>query len=58
MKTFIVLIALITTMSQSKTYNRLEVGMKLQKGDELISTLGYYKIALNEIDCSLALFKF
>jgi hypothetical protein len=58
MKTIIVLIALITAISHSKTYHRLQEGMKLQKGDEIISTLGYFKVVLNEIDCSLALFKF
>lgn len=32
--------------------------MRFEKGDELVSTLGWYKLIMNDIDCSMNVHKF
>jgi hypothetical protein len=51
------LFAIITT-GEGRIFQRLEQGVRLSKGDELISTLGLFKLAMNDLDCSLNLYKF
>lgn len=58
LQTFAFLLLTLLQSAQSATFLRLETGGQLARGDELISTLGLFKVIMNDTDCSLNLFKF
>lgn len=58
MKLVFVSFFLIVYILQAITFSKLEPGMVLRGKDELISTLGLFKVTLNEANCSLSFLRF
>jgi hypothetical protein len=58
MKVNFLLLLIQTVLVSSITYNHLRSGVIMKEGDELISTLGYNKLALISNNCSLNLYQF
>ena len=52
------LLFILITAAQSLVYRALEEGVQIKEGDEIISTLGLYKIAFISNDCSFNFYKF
>ena len=50
------LLLAIIRIGEGRIFQRLDQGMRLSKGDELISTLGLFKLIMNDLDCSLNLY--
>ncbi len=57
LKIFLILFLTFQSIA-TKTFLRLEPGTRFGKADELVSTLGQYKLTLRESDCSLGFYKF
>ena len=57
-QTYILLLALLHYLVSTTTFSSLRAGITLKEGDEIVSTLGYYKLALLSNDCSLNLYRF
>lgn len=55
---YILVIALLHYLTSSTTYSSLRSGNTLKEGDDIVSTLGYYKLAFISNDCSLNLYRF
>lgn len=58
LQTFAFFLLTLVHLVQTVTFLRLETGGQLARGDELISTLGLFKVIMSDTDCSLNLYKF
>ena len=56
-KTVLLFTALLIT-THSIVYNALESGVRLNEGDEIVSTLGLYKLVFISNDCSFNFYQF
>ena len=54
----LILLALLLALVRPWLYHSLQSGFQFKEGDQIVSTLGLYKVVLSSQDCSLNFHKF